>query len=170
MCGPMAGILQGGIGAMGAIASYNAQVEDFNAKEEMWKQNYVNSLAAGRDEQNQLTTRAIEEQALSTQKQTEYGVEGAIKAAAAETSAAGAGVGGGSVDDIIRGIWAGAARNRYYTQENAHYTAAQLAAEQRGTVTTIQNRINSVQRPTKPNAGAAMLNVAGALIGGIGGM
>lgn len=170
MCGPVAGLLQGGIGAMSAIAGYNAKVEDFNAREAAWKENYVSALASGRDEENQLTTKAVQEQSATVQKMGVYTTEGAVKAAAVETSAAGAGVGGNSVDDVIRDIQAGAARNRYASQENAHFMAAQIAAEQKGVEAQIKNRINSVQRPTAPNPGEAILGVAGAMLGGIGGM
>ncbi len=114
-----------------------------------------------------LTSAAVQEQAATLQKITAYSEEGAIKAAEAEASAAGAGIAGNSVTEVIRGILGGTARNREFARENARFTAQKIADQQRGVVSTAINRINSIARPVKPNAGAAMLNVAGALLGGM---
>ena len=168
MCGPALGMMQGLIGGMGAIANYNAQVDDFNQREKQWQTNYKNALMSGRDEYNQLNTRAVEEQAATGQKIQSYAEEGAIKAAEAETAAAGAGVSGNSVDEVIRGILGGSARNIAYAKENARFTAQKIADQGRGITANVMNRINSLTRPVKPNAGAAMLNVAGAFLGGMG--
>lgn len=166
MCGPMAGILSGGIGAMGAIAKYNAEVEDFNAGEARWVENYKSALESGRDEHNQLTTKAVQVASEASQRDFVYAAETATKASEAEASAAGAGVSGGTVDEVVRGVVANGARNRYYSQENAHWEAAKIADQQRGVVANTKSRINSVVRPRPPNAGAAILGVAGALLGG----
>ena len=170
MCGPVAGLLQAGIGAMSSIAEYNAEVEDFDAKEEQWKKNYTLSLEEARSEENQLTTKAVEEQAATAQKVQVYTQEGQIKAATAEASAAGAGIAGNSVDEIIRNVVGGAAKNRAAAEENANFTAAEIALEQKATVTDAEAHIASVVRPRPPNPAKAILGVAGALIGGIGGL
>ena len=168
MCGPAAGMLTGAIGAMGAITDYNAQVDDFNQREKQWQLNYKNAMQSSRDEYNQTNTQAVQEQAATSQKLTSYSEEGAIAAAEAEASAAGAGVEGNSVSNITRGILGGAARNREFARENARFTAQKIADSMKGIRATSINRINSLTRPVKPNAGAAMLNVAGAFIGGMG--
>lgn len=162
------GMLSGVVGAMGAVAEYNAQVDDFNARERMWKENYVNSLAAGREEQVQVQTKAYQEQQVTSQKMEEYSREGAEKAAIAEVSAASAGVGGNSVKDLIGGILSGAARNRYWAQENGRTTAAQLTQELKATNTRMMNRINSVVRPNPPNPAGAMLKIMGGFVGALG--
>jgi len=171
MCmGGAGGMLSAVVGAMGAVAEYNAQVEDFNNQERMWKENYGNSLAAGREEQVAIQTKAFQEQQVTSQKVEEYSREGAQAAAVAEVSAASSGVSGNGVSDLIRGIWGGAARNRYWAKENAAITAQQLTQELKATNTRMMNRINSVQRPRPPDPSGAMLKIMGGFVGAIGGM
>lgn len=161
----MGGVASGVVGIFSSIANYNADVEDFNAKEKQWLQNYKNSLSAGRDEEQQLTTKAVQTQGQAQQAQTLYATDGAVKAAEAETSAAGSGVSGNSVDEVIRGIKSGAAQNRYYAQQNADWAAAQIAEEQKGTVDTEENHINSIARPRPPDQSSLFLGIAGAMVG-----
>lgn len=162
-------MLSGMVGAMGAITKYNAEVEDFNAAELAWETNYTNSMVAGKDSMNQITLRAIQEEKATGQRLQEYNYEGAVKGAMAEASAAQAGVGGNSVDAVIRGIVGQAARNRAVVKENGDMVAQQLAEEQKGVVAEEVNRVNSMVRPNPPNPAEAMLGVAGAILGGIGG-
>jgi hypothetical protein len=167
MCVAAAGLLGGLVSGLSAVAQYNAQVDDFNQQERMWKENYVNSLAAGREEQNQLTLRGIQEQEAFSQKDQGYVIEEAVATAEAENSAAAAGVGGVSVANLIQQGARSAGYNRYWARANYDTTAAQLTQEQRGTVTRIKQRINSVTRPVKPNPAGAMLSVIGGVLGGI---
>ena len=164
----MGGMLSGIVGAMGAVAEHNAKVDDFNRQEAMWKENYVNSLAAGRDEQKQLQTKAYQEQQVTSQKVDEYNREGAVKASIAEVSAASSGVAGNGVTSLIRDILGGAARNRYWAKENGKATAQQLTQELRATNTRVINRINSVQRPQAPDPSGAMFKIMGGFVGAIG--
>lgn len=162
MCTPNA--LQAGVGGMTALASYGAKVADYNSQEEAWETNYTNSLADGAEQSKQLTLKAIQDDQATGQKVQEYNAEGAINAAKAEASEAGSGVSGNSVDTVIDGINAGAARNRSVAVENSNNMAAQLAEEQKGVVTQEVSHINSMPRPTPPSAGEAFLGVAGAMI------
>jgi hypothetical protein len=146
---------------------YNADVEDFNAREGQWRTNYSSALEAGREAHVTLTTREEQEQSATAQRITGYSEEGAIRAAEAEAGAAGSGITGNSVEEVTTSILGGAARNRTAARVNADNTAAQIALEQRGVVATTQNRINSITRPTKPNVGAAILKASGAFLGGL---
>lgn len=166
----MGSLLSAGVSGLSAIASYNAQVEDFNRKEQQWKENYVNSLSAGRDEYNQLIARGVQEQQQTSQKLSQYTTEQAIKEAQAEVSASSAGVAGNTVDDLIRDIGRGAATNRYYAAENGKNTALQLTQEFKGAESRVQNRINSVTRPQAPSPAGAMLSIIGGFAGAVGSM
>lgn len=165
MCGPVAGILKAGFGAMGAVAQYNAQVEDFNNAEDRWQENYALSRDASMDEQHQITAKMVQMQTLTSQKLQAYSAEGAVAAAEAEAGAAGAGVGGNTVDEVLRGITAGAAQNRYITGVNAKWEAIQLGKEMKQTVTNFKARVASVTRPTPPNPAGAFLGIAGSILG-----
>jgi hypothetical protein len=165
MCGPVAGILKAGVGAMGAVAQYNAQVEDFNNAEDRWQENYALSRDASMDEQHQITAKMIQMQTETSQKMQLYAAEGAIAEAEAEAGAATAGVGGNSVDEVIRNITAGAATNRYVTETNAKWKAIQMGKEMKATVTNFKARVASVTRPTPPNPAGAFLGIAGSILG-----
>lgn len=165
MCGPVAGILKAGIGAMGAVASYNAQVEDFNNQEDRWQENYKLSRDASIDEQHQIAAKTVQMQTETSQKLQMYSAEGAIAEAEAEAGAAGAGVGGNTVDEVLRGIVAGAATNRYVTGVNAKWKAIQLGKEMKATTTNFKARVASVTRPTPPNPATAFLGIAGSILG-----
>lgn len=167
MCGPAAGVMLGIVGAMKAVTEYGAEVQDFNSSEEQWQTNYKNALAAGRDEDKALTTKAVQEASASGQQDTLYAEEGAVKASEAEAASAGAGVGGGSADEVVRSVLAGAAQNRYFTQKNADWEAAQITAERTAAVDQTENRITSLTRPNAPNPAKLFLGVAGAFLGAL---
>lgn len=141
---------------------FSAQTEDYNNKMAQWRQNAVNSLSAGVEEQKKLNLRAAQEQDAFYQKTHETNVEEAELAAKAEVSVAEGGVGGLTLDNILLGIHRDANRNRMATRTNYENTVQQLQAENEATNTRISNNINSVSVPAKPSA-------LGAILGGIGG-
>lgn len=169
MCMAGAGMLQGVMSGLSSIVGYDAKVADFNAEEIAWETNYKNAMVSGKDEMNQLTLKAIQNQDATQQKLQEYDYEGAVKAAEAEAAAAQGGVGGNSVDTVINGVLGQAARNRYVTKVNGDMEAQQIAQEQKGVVAEEVNRVNSMPRPQAPNPAEAFLGVAGAALNGLGG-
>jgi len=161
MCAPVLGII-GMVASVGSSLAQGAAAQaDYEARSEQWRQNYVNALAAARDEQNQLTNRQLQEQSAYVQKRHLSLVEQAEKQSEAEVSAASAGVSGISVENLVQDIGRKAATNRAIAEQNWIMTANQLQAEKRATVTTAQNRINSVARPTSPSMGAYLLGAVG---------
>lgn len=161
MCAPMMGAA---LGVLSAVAEYGAASADYNAKAQVWKQNYKNSLAAGREEQNQITLRTMQEQEAKDQKLYLMNLEEVQKKSEAQLAASEAGVGGLSVQSILVDIGRRGAYNRQIENRNWAMTAAQLEEEQRATVTTIKSRINSVERPTAPNPLAYVVKAAGAVM------
>ena len=158
------------LGAAQAVVSYSAQMADYNNQAAAWKANYVNSLAAGRDEDKALTQRELQEEEayrnkvhLSLLEEAEAKSEGAVMAA-------GAGIGGISVDTMLREIGSQAAYNRVTEETNWQNTAAQLQLEKEASVTRTQSRINSVARPSKPGIGGLLLGVAGSGVKAFGSM
>ena len=147
-----------------SVVSFSAAMDDYNAKAEQWQQNYVNSLAAGRDEQRQISLRMMEEQDAYAQKRHLNNIEGAEIEAEAEVSAASSGLSGISLDNIMVGIGRKIGMKQEADKTNYLNTVAQLTTEMEATNTRIENRINSVQRPVKPNAaGYVLQGVGGAL-------
>ena len=145
-----------------AAVGFQAANEDYENKALAWQQNYTNSLAAGRNEQSQLQLRMIEEEESALERIRQGKIEGAVVRSEAEASAAAANLGGISVGNILLDVDRQIAARRQAEKTNFENKARQLQQENKATVTTIQNRINSVQRPTAPNA-------AGFILQGIGG-
>lgn len=159
------------VAALGAVAavmqsvvSFAAAQEDYNNRAEQWKQNYVNSLASGRDEQRQLQVRMVQEQEAHAQKQQLTAIEGAEVSAEAEVSAATAGVSGISLNNILTGIGRKIGMKQVADSTNHRNTVLQIGEQLKATKTNIENRINSVQKPTAPNPlGYALQGAGGAL-------
>lgn len=159
MCSPLIGV---GISLLQGMASYSAAKQDYRAQSQAWRQNYVNALAAGRDEQNQLLLRTMQEEDAKNQKLAVQNIEEAQRKAEAEVSATEGGVSGLSIANVLQDIGRRAAFNRQTEERNFDMTAAQLEQEMRAVNTRIEGRINSVTRPTKPNALGFFLPALGA--------
>lgn len=152
------------VAGLQAVVSFAAASEDYEAKAEQWRQNYTNSLAAGRDEQRQLSLRMIQEDDAYHQKQRQARIEGAEVAAEAEVSAGNAGLSGISLGNILLGIRRKVSDKMTANETNYMNTAQQLQVENDATVNRMQSRINSVQRPTAPNPlGYILQGIGGAL-------
>lgn len=163
MCFPIAAAAVGAVLSVAqAAVGFQAAQDDYNDRAQMWQQNYVNALASGRDEQNQLQLRMIEEEEASSQRQRQNIIEGAQVRSEAEASAAAANVGGISVGNIMLGINRQIADKKIAEETNYRNKVRQLQTENEATVNKIQNRINSVPRPRSPSP-------AGYIIQGIGG-
>lgn len=132
--------------ALSAAVSAGSGLAAAEAQQQRYDQNRVNALASARSEQTQLTQRQIQEQQAVEQKKYVSLIEEAQKKATAQVSGAESGVAGISLDNIIADIGQRSEYNRAVAQDNYNATAAQLAMEQRATVTKAQGRIDSVPK------------------------
>lgn len=156
--------VQAAIALATSVVSFAAAQDDYNARAEQWKQNYVNALASGRDEQRQLQVRMVQEQAGHSQQQQMTEIEGAEVRAEAEVSAANSGLSGISLNNILTGINRKIGQKQAAEETNHFNTVAQLSESLKATNTSISNRINSVSRPVSPNPlGYALQGIGGAL-------
>lgn len=156
---------------MSSVASFSAKQQDYEAKAAAWRQNVVNAQAGARNDQQQLLQRDLQEQSKTIQDKHVSYIEGAQKAALAETSAAAGGVTGLSVDNLITDIQGKSLLNRTYADENYMMKASQIQTQLNGTVTTMQSRIDSMPRPQAPSPLELVAGIAGAgvkLAGGMG--
>lgn len=150
------------MGVMQAGVSMAAASAEADARNEQWKQNQINALAAARDQQRQITTRQIQEQNATTTKTHASQIDEASLRSNAEVSAADAGLSGVSADAILREIGNRAAQNRTNAFENYRMTAEQLQAEKDATVTQAKSRIDSIAPPTNTAAATGLVNLASA--------
>jgi hypothetical protein len=175
MCAPMLGILGSALSMVASVASAqaadNAAEADYQAKVVAWRQNIVNAQTAARDEQRQIITRQMEEQSKTVQKKHVSYVEEAQKQAEATVSAAGAGVQGISVDNLLTDIGNKSAANRAYMDENYRYIVADTTEQLKSTRTKLAMRVDSMPTPLPPQktAGIAALGAGAKMIGSFGG-
>ncbi|MBO6814559.1 MAG: hypothetical protein JJ891_06850 [Rhizobiaceae bacterium] len=163
MCVPALGLA---LSIASSAVSFAAQQQDYENQSQQWRQNYVNALASGRDEQRQIDLRMRQEQDAFHQERHEANIEGAQLEAEAESSAASSGVGGLSLKNIMVGIRRDIDGKVQATKLNYENTVLQLSEELKNTNTKVQNQINSVQRPSSPSpAGAILKGIGGGLKG-----
>ena len=156
--------VQAAVALATSVVSFAAAQDDYNARAAQWKQNYVNALASGREEQQQLQVRMVQEQAGHSQQQQMSEIEGAEVRAEAEVSAANAGLSGISLNNILTGINRKIGQKQAAEETNYLNTVAQLGQNLKATNTNISNRINSVSTPVSPNPlGYALQGIGGAL-------
>lgn len=152
------------LGLMTSMVSFAADMEDYNNRAEQWRQNYTNSLAAGRDEQKQLSLRMLQEEDAFVDAQQQNNIEGAEAISSAELSGNASGASGISLGNVLGAMKFKLAQRDQNERTNFNNKVAQLTTEMEATNTTIQNRINSVQRPTAPNPlGYILKGIGGAL-------
>ncbi|UIY29183.1 hypothetical protein LZK73_21865 [Neorhizobium galegae] len=145
-----------------SVVSFMAAQDDYENRAAQWKQNYVNALASGREEQQQLQVRMTQEQAGHAQQQQMTEIEGAEIASEAEVSAASAGLSGISLNNILTGINRKIGQKQAAEETNHLNTVAQIGQQLKATNTNIENRINSVAKPVAPNPlGYALQGSAG---------
>lgn len=150
------GLISFGVGAVQSIAQYSAQKQEA-------KQNQENAESAWAQQQNQLTKRAMQEEDALRQKQQTMNIEEAQAKASTVASAAGAGVAGLSLDNIVADVGRRASFNRQAEEENTRNTLAQIRMERKGVNSQAQSRINSVP---KPSALSLVAGIGGAAIKG----
>jgi hypothetical protein len=167
MCAPALGAV---VGIVGAIAQFQAQSDDYNAKKAAWEQNVVNAEASARDEHRQITNRFLQEQEKTTQKKHVSFIEEAQKGATAQNNAASAGVSGASVDNIVRDIAGKSALNRTYADKNYQFVAADLSEQMKATDTRLKGRIESMPVPQAPSPLGLIAGIAGAGVKAVGGL
>lgn len=156
--------VEAAVAVASTAVSFMAANDEYENRAAQWQQNYVNSLASGRDEQQQLQIRMMQEQDGHAQQQQLMKIEGSEIAAEAEVSAASAGLSGISLDNILTGINRKIGQKQAAEETNHLNTVAQIGQQLEATNTNIVNRINSVQKPTAPNPlGYALQGVGGAL-------
>ncbi|WP_350056602.1 hypothetical protein [Pelagibacterium sp.] len=149
---------------MQSVVSFAAASQDYKARAKQWQQNYTNALSSGRDEQRQLSLRMLQEEDAYSDQAQETNIEGAEAMATARLSANSAGLSGVSLNNILAGVGRKLANRRQNEKSNYMARAAQFSEEMRTTNTRIENRINSVQRPTAPNPlGYILQGIGGAL-------
>ena len=162
MCPQLLAVAGFVVSAASTVMGFAAQEAQANAQDAAWQQNYVSSLAAARDSQNQITMRQAQEADAASQKDHMVAIQTAQKGAEVAAAAGSGGVSGTSVDSLIQDVDRQGSLNQLAIQRNFQMTVTQLQKEKEATNTTAENRINSMSRGNHPNPLAAGIAIAGA--------
>lgn len=152
-------------GILSSVVGFAAQMADYNAKAEQWKQNFKNSIKSGEDEHKALDLRMSQENEAFSQKEQQSVIEGAKASAATANSASAAGLSGLSVKNLMADVNRQVALKRVADQTNYKNIVTQLSAEKTSVKTRVENRINSVARPTSPSPLGLVADIAGNVAG-----
>lgn len=171
MCDPATLLAVGGFAtsALSSVTAYVAKGQVADAQNQQWKQNYTNSLAAARSDQDQTTLRQSQEQDAYTQKVSQSEVDTAQRAAETQVAGAQGGVSGISLGNLITDVNRKGAMNQLDATKNFEDTAAQLQAQKDATNNTAVSRINSVQQGVQPSGLALATDIGSAGIKGFAG-
>lgn len=135
------GLITAGIGAVQSVAQFSAQRQEAKANQE-------NATESWKQQQNQLTKRAMQEEDALRQKQQQQNIEEAQARADVVTSAAAGGISGISLDNLVADVGRRASFNRQAEEENTRNTLSQIRLERKGINSQAQGRINSVPKPS----------------------
>lgn len=147
--------------AMSGAAEYSARQTQYATQKQSYYRNEAQSLAAGNDEYNAIQRRTIQEGKAYAQRDREQLLEGARKGAEASAAAAGSGVTGLSVDNLVADVGRRVDANRTTLEDNWNGTALQLQDQSRAATTKITSRIGQVAMPVEPDPTGAVLGVVG---------
>lgn len=144
-------------------ASFAAQAGAASAQEEANAQANEQAREQMITDYDQMTRMGQQEVAAATQKQNQNQIDAAKARATTRVAAGEGGVGGLSVDALLRDLYGQEATIRDSVNQNLENTTSQLGYERQGVYTSGVNAINSrpiVQRPSA--LGAALGGASGA--------
>lgn len=139
-----AGVGQSVVGYVGAQANYDNQIDAYN-------QNAQNAATTAAQNYRNINIRVQQEDQAANQQKQESAIEAAQAVATAQAAAEAGGVGGLSVDAVLRDIYAQAGRNEAVTDANLRMSRGYLEGEAKAAQLSGQNQINSMAIPEKPS-------------------
>jgi hypothetical protein len=131
-----------------AVVGFAAAQADYNAKAQAWQQNYVNALAAGRNDMTQVQQRQLQEQDAFVQQDQLQRIEQAEKESEVLANSGATGI---SSENLVAGVRRQGLVNRTTLFTNYNMKVRQLQVQAEAIPTEEMNRINSMERPVAPN-------------------
>lgn len=161
MCDPVSAT----IAAVGTALKIGGTVAEASAQNQASNANRESATAALRLKDNELSLRELQEKIAGGQKLEQATRDTTAAAGDTTATAAANGVGGVTVDLLLKDIQAQGSRYADSVNDNTDATVSQLELEKRGAQAEAQSRINSVPRAnpfmTALKIGAAGLDLAG---------
>ena len=165
MCFAGATMIGNAFGAMGELANFGSQEEQYEAKEQQYAQNIEDAEADNRADETSLTLREMQENQSYSEQDHQALIEKAQKQAQVMAAAGSSGVAGNSVGQLVAGIGVDINEKRATLETNWANTATQLQSQKDTAVAQEMARINQVAAPYSPNPMGALAGAAGDLFG-----
>lgn len=150
------------IGAAQQVFSYAGQVDAANEQNRMYAENAARANRNAQDQMFQTQQRMLQEQASAENEKFDLQREAREAKATAYAAAGESGVSGLSVDALLAEFDGRAAEGKDRIDQNTEWTMNQLNNEIKGIRSNAEDRINSIQRASKPSFFDAGLRIAGA--------
>lgn len=149
------------IGAAGAVADYRQGVANAETQNRLYENNKVAALKSQFETSAQTINANQQEDKARAEENQQIALQARADRASALVSAGENGVSGLSVSGLLAEFYQkeGDASSRLASEQKA--ANSQLSAELRGIQAQTDDRINSVQRASKPSKFAAALRIAG---------
>lgn len=162
MCLPMIlAAAQAAIAVGSTVAEYQGARAQYKMQNAMHEQNKLNAYAAMRQGYLTYQQRQQQEMEAAAQDIQTRRLEAMQQSATANVAAGEAGVGGFSVERVLRDIGATASRDVTSIQQNRDWNVSQMHNEMLGLSTQTKSRILSVPKAMKPTVLPYILQGAG---------
>lgn len=167
MCMAALPLLSMGLGIAQAGVGYNTAVNNANAQNAAWQQNFNNSIKAQEDRYASINNNTRQEKASSDQQLMEKRIEGMRAMATARNAAGESGVTGLSTSALLGDYAARMGRQEDAIAQNYENKRDHNADELVSTNDNTIARINSVQRAQRVSAAPFIFQALGGVMGGL---
>ena len=165
MCLMLAPGLMAGLSLITSVAStvvgYMGQQQQYQAQNQMYKENIRNAQQTARDQYAHTQNRWIQERNAASLEKQNANIDVVQAAATAEAAAAEGGVQGNSVSQLLASYYGKQGRFNDAVDQNYQMSRDYLWASMDQTKNQTQSQINSMPKPIKPSFLDAAIRIAG---------
>lgn len=166
MCDPFSlAIMSFGFSALGQVAAFEQQSAAADEQTRRYEENRRNALEASAHEQKVFNQRAMQEADKTTEEQRAGLLKAEEVRGATEASAAGAGVTGLSLENLMADVYRKEGTNQMIRETNYRSTVEQLQEQKRGSIITAKSRINSMSPGQPPSALGLVAGIGSSAVG-----
>lgn len=165
MCLMVAPALMAGLSLVSGVAStavgFMGQQQQYEAQNQMYKENIKNAQNTARDQYSHTQNRYIQERNAASMEKQNANIDVVQATASAEAAATEGGVQGNSISQLVASYYGKQGRYNDSVDQNYQMSRDYLFASMDQTKNQTQSQINSMAKPVKPSFLDAAIRVAG---------
>jgi len=150
-----------GLGIASSMMEYSAAKSQYAAQKEFARRNAENAASQAETQYSNLNIRAQQEDLARHQQKFQAGIEAAQAVSTTQVAAAKGGIMGGSVNQMLRDLYAQEGRNSSALDANHQMSRHYLKGEKKAAQLGSQSQINSIPIPEKPSFAPYLLQAFG---------